>query len=361
MAKKKRGHRGFYWGLGIYAAVFLIAVVIGLAVLYTFLGAYENSRPQLATGGYLEALNPDYICEKSGDILSAVDQEIQSEEECREALGELVSGPYTCAKKLSECTDSQWVYTIRSGATVIGSVRIARQEQLAFGFSRWGVTGDEFDLSGLLSQPVSVEVPADYTVSVNGKALGDSHREETGIPFEALAEFSDNENLPTLVRYKAGPVLGKAEITIRDAKGEAVDPGATQEDFLNNCTQQELDDVTRATEGFLEAYVNYMSKRGDNTMGNLSALAGHLVPGGELLDRMRKAVDGLYWVSDRHASISDTQIHRISNLGGGRYLCDVTYTVSTRDYAGSMNAVSHLKLVFLQTDGGLKAELLQSI
>ena len=65
---------------------------------------------------------------------------------------------------------------------------------------------------------------------------------------------------------------------------------------------------------------------------------------------------GLMWVTDRNASVESMDVNHYVDLGGGRYLCDITYTVNTRDISGSIQAVSGLKIIFLETDSGLKAE-----
>jgi hypothetical protein len=75
---------------------------------------------------------------------------------------------------------------------------------------------------------------------------------------------------------------------------------------------------------------------------------------------MRDAFDGLSWVSDRHATLDKVEIGHFVNIGNGRYLCDVTYTVNTRTFNGDVKTTANVKLVFLQTENGLKAEAMVS-
>lgn len=359
MAKrlKPRERSPFLTGAAIYAGVALLLIGVGLFFLWQFLAAYEASRPRNTVEDYLDDLTSQHILEVAGpDLISQVDAGIQSEAEAREEILVALQGKFTCARNVSKSTDGRQVYVLRKGAQVIGSFDMEPTGKPSWGFTPWSVTGEEFDLSFLLGETVSVLAPEGYTVLVNGNPLPDTCAAETGIPYPALAEFAGEYALPTLTRYEAGPVLGEVTLRLRDADGKEITPPEDADLYLDNCSQAEREALTLAVNGFLRTYVDYTSCTGGSPSTTLQWLKKLMVPGSDLAKRMQNALAGLYWVSDRHATVADVEIGLVSRLSPGLYLCDVTYGVNTRDLSGEIRAESHVKLLFRQSGSSLLAE-----
>ena len=356
LAKREKGSH-FWLGAGIYAAVALVLIGIGLSCFWDFLSAYEVSRPGHTVDSYMETLNARHILDLAGeDLLAQVDGRLGDGETYKAQVLAALAGKYTCARNISRSTDQTQVYALRLGSQVIGSVQMEQVGQSHWNFTPWAVTGEEFDLSFLLGEKVSVTIPQDYTVLVNGISLPQDCVVEEAIPYPQLAEFAGDYDLPTMVRYEAGPFLGEATVTILDGAGEPVDLETHAEIFLENCDQGEREKVEKAVEAFIKCYVDFTSCAGEGPIAMLEELNKLMVPRGELARRMRGALDGLYWVTDRHASVSALEVSQVSRLAEDLYFCDVTYTVDTRDITGQVQVESHIKLMFRQTGSGLLAE-----
>ena len=71
---------------------------------------------------------------------------------------------------------------------------------------------------------------------------------------------------------------------------------------------------------------------------------------------MKEAMVGLIWVTDRNASVKELRVDMCLRLEEGRYLCDFTYVVDTNDFSGSVESVSHVEMVIVETAKGLRAE-----
>jgi hypothetical protein len=130
--------------------------------------------------------------------------------------------------------------------------------------------------------------------------------------------------------------------------------------YIDNCSDDEVAALDTIANGFIRSYVAFTSRTGGDNSKNYWDLTKYMVPNGELSKRMHAALDGLYWISDRGAKLTELNIHHYVSVGDGRYLCDLTYIVDTQNYAGSIQTTSNLKVFFVETEQGLRAESMLS-
>lgn len=358
MTKRKRSRLIFTVCLLVYAVLFLIGTAIGLGYLWDYMEAYERSRPVHAVDAYMDKLTADYICDKVTGLIAMTDSTVQSEENCRHVITEALSDKFTCVKNLGESTEEKTVYLIRCGSRIIGRFTIAPGEEIAYGFTPWHVISDSFDLSYLLTPGHTVTAPDNYTVTVNGTSLGADHIIKSGMQFPVLEEFYGTYSLPTLVTYQTGTTLGETEVVITDPEGTPVtiDENTDWNTLLPTCDEATSDKLVGSVSGFLKAYVDFTSCANNDTYGNHDRLQTYILPDTALSQRMKDAIAGLKWVSDRHAKVAHIEIRQIVPIDAGKYMCDVIYRVDTRNITGSVQAESHVKLIFAEIGGSLKAE-----
>lgn len=361
MAKKKFRWT-FYHSAALYALVLLTAGFFGLRYLWNFAEAYEMARPYHAIDSYMEDLTPEYICHRSSDLIATIDHHIQSEEACRDVIRKAVSGSITYAKKTSECTDEKMVYILRAGNQVIGRVELVPEGQAQMGFTPWAVSTDSFDLSYLLTDTVSTTVPSQFPVYVNGAQLDERYITESGIRYSYLEDFYEDYELPTIVSYQAGPCLGEISLTVTDPAGNPVTIDETTDlnSYLDNCTAEEVAALDTFMQDFIRRYVRFSNSSADVSRTNYYYLLQDVVKDSPLAKRCKEALVGMvYGISQRY-EIKSTQINWCSNIGNQRYLCDVTYVVDIR-YKGEMiENIFNIKLIVVDNEGRLQAELLRS-
>lgn len=357
MAKTRRHLSFFYLFLMIWAGILLLAMDLGLHWFWGYIASYENSRPHIATNTYMDQLTISYICDKAlPSLLPQIDSRIQSESQAREVLEQALQKELSCTKRTQQDDDDTLVYVLRCGPQVIGSVTLSTGEADRYGFSPWYVQEEQFDLSYLIQSGSEVTVPADHTVTVNGHVLGSDHVKQADIQYEVLSDFYGSYDLPTCTCYHWGAHLGDVTIVVTDADGEPFDPDTTPEIILDNCTDSEKEALDAISKDFITAYVHFTSQTGNNTSQNLQQARKFVVTGGSLEQRLKDTVSGLYWVTDRHASIESIVIERYTNIGNGKYLCLVTYVVNTQDHTGAVRLENSEQLIFCQTENGLRAE-----
>ena len=82
----------------------------------------------------------------------------------------------------------------------------------------------------------------------------------------------------------------------------------------------------------------------------------YLVPDCELAKRFQAALAGMYWINDRHTTVTDLTIDRRVDLGGGKYLCTAVYEVDTHLLTGLAHEISNVHLIVDETEDGMKVE-----
>lgn len=364
MAKQQR--KRFRWifplFLVLYAAAFLYFTDKGLTWFWGYMDAYEQTRPHIALNAYEEKLTAEYVVNASQALIDQIDHNVQSKESCRQVLLDALKDKLICAKKVKESTEDKHVYAVMCGSKAIGTMEMERCGEPVMDFVPWVVTKDSFDLSYLITDSVSVTVPSTFSVYVNGNLLSSSYITVDNIHYEQLEEYYDTYSLPHKVTYEAGPFLGPSEMTIKDPMGNTVSMDALEDmsQYIDNCSDDEVAALDTIANGFIRSYVAFTSRTGGDNSKNYWDLTKYMVPNGELSKRMHAALDGLYWISDRGAKLTELNIHHYVSVGDGRYLCDLTYIVDTQNYAGSIQTTSNLKVFFVETEQGLRAESMLS-
>lgn len=350
--------KGFVIGMVIYALVFLALVGFGLNYFWDYIDAYEQSRPINTVKEYVAQLTAEDMCEGSEALLAQLDTHIRSREESCQMITDSVSAAISYAKKSSESTDTKQVYVLRSGKQIIGGFTISAGDPDRYGFQRWSVTETHFDFSHLMGEAVSVTVPSEFTVSINGNVLDETYITESGILYDAVEEFYDDYELPTLVTYAADSFLGTLTLDVTDTEGNPVEiTGETDlNQFLPGCSEQQITELDTFVNGFLGRYVTFTGSANDAASANYVRLKAYLVEDGELAKRLYTAIDGLNYAQSRGDTIQEITVHRYVDIGDGRYMCDVTYIVETIGTKGAVDTTNNLKLIILNTSDGLKVE-----
>jgi len=118
--------------------------------------------------------------------------------------------------------------------------------------------------------------------------------------------------------------------------------------------------VNEFLDNYVYFYVKFTSSANDNIAGNLSDLRKYMVPGSELEKRMKGGVDGLFWASSRGDTLKNIEVHDCMNIGGGNFVCDITFTVDTVGWNGHVETNNNAKILITTTNSGLKAAAMKN-
>lgn len=360
MNKQEGKKRISYWkGLAIASGAFLILVGIGLVIFWNFIDAFEFSRPQRTIADYMESMTVEQLVKLDKETMKRWDGDLQDEADMiTYAENQLQKITYAKNTKLS--TDSKQVYMILSAGKRLGSVSMTVTGGDVFGFERWTVTETDIDVSFLLGETVSVTVPSQYKVYANGVLLDDKYMSNFDIPYEGLKEYYRKYDLPTLSTYTTGPILGTPQITVTDPAGNVLSPEQlTQACYIpDNCSDSKKEELEGYLDDFLYRYLRFTMGAGGqaNLYYNYKMLKPYIKQDSVLWLRLEDSLDGLAWVLDRNATITDLKVNAMVDLGDDHYLCDFSYVVDARTYEGPMRNEANVKLIIDDTNEGLKAE-----
>ncbi len=372
MAKKTRKKSrwlGFWAFCLVFALLFGVGLIYGLDWLNGQLVlmeekniAKENARPELALDAYLAQLDADYVADRLlDDLYTQVDSRLQSREEARAAVLDALGDGIGCQVRFTSA--EKQTYTLYSKTTIdgkfpqIGSFTIAPTGQAVHGYSPWGFVEDSFNMDFLLGKPAQITVPQDCTVWWGSKQLPGDCVTESGIGYEALSKFPKGLPLPTKTTYAAGPVLGELTLQVKDKTGSPVtiDENTDWNPFIHNCSASQEEQLKGLIRAFLKDYVLYTSTSVD-IVPHYQQVITHMVPGGELAKRMRLAQDGLQWVALEPDKLQDIQYHHLIDLGEGRFICDISYEVTTLGQKEGVRLITPVQLIFTTVRGELKLE-----
>lgn len=359
---KKKGFKRFFLCLLIYVVIFSGLAVWGLTEFWSFIDAYEASRPKNAIDPYVQQLTKEQIAQGDVALLEQIDHNIQSEDACKQYILDTLTEEITYAQNVSETTDSKLVYMLLHSGKPVGKVTLKTEAADRYGFTPWTVADTSFDFSYLVGSKATVTVPHDFTVYANGVALDSSYITQDKIPYDDLKDYYQDYQPPYMVTYTVDPILGDIQLTTKDGTGKDItlDESTDLTQFMHNCTEAEQKAIQDLMGPFLRAYVAFTSNQNgkENSHTNYNRLAAYLVPGGDMASRMFNALDGLYWAQDSGSVIQETSINHAVNLGSGRYLCDVTYIVEAKVYRDDPITVNNAKIMVVETNGKLYVESL---
>lgn len=359
--KVKKARWGLYFFfMFLYTALFLTGAVYGLKYLWNFLASYEASRPKIAIAAYMDNLTQEHICDMAMTVTQQIDGNLQTQEECRQIIEASLAEEITYAKKTSECTESRQVYVLRSGTDVIGEFVIEAGAADEFGFTPWTPVSESFDFSHLLwTDTVSITVPADHTVSVNGVELGSEYIVEENIRYEEVAEYYDDYDLPTKVTYEAGNFLGgPLEMTVTDPEGNPVtfDENTDWSQYYLNCSAEETEKLDAFVADFVERYVDFTGSNKNTRYAYFNKVIECVVPGSDLATRLQAAIDGLQFGQSQGDEVVSLVTHLQLRIEEGRYMCDVTYEVDTTGKEGVVRTTTNAKFIIVASETGLLLE-----
>ena len=372
MSYRKLRSKIIYWALLIiYTAALLAAAVFALKTVWEFAERYEESMPDDVIENYIATLNGDLWAQGLSETMAAMEHPFQTDEECRDVVMEILNGDIYYVRTVSDEADAD-AYSLRCNGSSFGTVYLTKDDskkatfevlgkelELPWDLRPWKVYKQEFDLSGLYTS-VQVTIPSTYSVQVNGHTLGAEYVIEEGIHFDSLADYYDvNPSLPTKCTLRADKIIGQLTPVILDGSGNeyVIDSSRDDSQFLKSCNEQELMYLNEFCAKFTELYLRFSSGiMGANSSGGYSSLTAYIIPGGDLDNRLKAALDGLSWAHTNAYRQDSYQLTGAIDLGGGYYVCDVVAeTTAVTQANGEMHDVNHLKIIVFNNNGDLRA------
>lgn len=360
METKRKRNLAYPLALIIYIVVILAAITFLMVWLWGFAEEYEASRPINTMNEYVQGLNEKLWNDQMAQTIADMPHEVQSDEECTQVVKEMLSHGISFARTGSAGSTDRINYSLLCGDKIIGKVTLvedsSRADQVKHGMLPWIVEKEEFDFTGFYTT-VEVTVPDSYTVTLNGVALGSEYIIGEGAHFSLLEDYyASYDKLPVIVTYRFEHLFGEMEPVITDGNGNQVqvDESLGEDQFLNNCSTEEWDNLADFTERFAERYQYYMAAVEDDPVTvYANRLRGYILTGSDLEFRMKAAQDGLTYAHVDSFYIDNTTLNSAVGFGDGVYLCDFTSAFTTRSRNGIQSFENGYRMIVVDIKGDM--------
>ena len=325
----------FKKGLLVYGLVWLAIMLSVWFVAWTYAAAYEMAEPVGAMNDYLEEQMPARLEEAVSVYCEEQANAYQSAEKLYAELMETVVGGEWTYRKSKAYTSAAPVYTLYCGGNELGTVSLTagKANALDFGLVPWEVQDAEVNLA-LLERTVTVVAPVDVDVKLNGSVL--SAAAETASYFPMFAEYEPTIRHPMELQVYRVDGMVTSDVTVT-AKGHTVMQAEEADTWyvLPNADETAQAEMERVAGEFVEAYLMFTSNAG--SFGNVQR---YLAPEGELVDRLRRSLDGMSWVHYTTGKILETEISNIEYYGNVATF-DAAYELKLKsgDMAGNMHVI----------------------
>ena len=357
---KKKSGMNYFLALLIYILVMLAAIAALMVWLWGFAKEYEASRPTSTMNAYVQDLNENLWSDQIAQTIAEMPHEVQSDEDCAQAVREMLKQGVSYARTASGGSTDRVNYSLLCGNRIIGKVTLvedsSQADRVKHDMLPWIVENEEFDFTGLCST-VEVTVPNSYTVTLNGVELGQEYIVGDPIHFSLLEDYYGSyDQMPYMVTYRYDHLFGEMEPVVYDSNGNVfqLDETRGEEQFLDNCSQEEMEKLTSFTERFAERYQYYMSAVGDDPATVYAArLSGYILKGSDLEFRMKAAQDGLFYAHSNNMQVNQTTLNSAVSFGGGVYLCDFSSDFTVWGRNGEEDQENHMRMIVVDISGNM--------
>lgn len=361
MAKETKGPKSggknrFGPGLLIYAWILMILGGAALFILQGFLKNYEASRPKYYVDSYTQLLREE-VPSAAVLALDGLDPQILSPAEKEAWLRELLQDA-VLEKDAALSREERQVYAVKAAdGQLLGRAVFAPADRAEYGLPVWGTAEESFDFSAYY-KITEITVPSDYSVCLGGKLLDKDCIVESGIPYALLEEcYLHYENLPTMVRYRTPPFVGEPLLQVLDQTGQAVpEERLTEDAFLDRCPAEIREKAEAFVPRFVELYMLFSADIQDASHLYYDQLKRMVRQDSQLHNQLRLAFEGLGYASPRSVRLLSVDINRITDLGEGRYLADLSYCTEITGSNGPVEIQDRVLLVLIDSGGTLLAD-----
>lgn len=204
---RKKSKR-FLIGFSIYMLLLFSLILVGLALLWRVMDAFERSRPNHRMEAYLAETDSDYW----RNIL--LDKGVG-----RNFVGTLDLEDASFYKKMDMYTDAVPTYGIRFGKEEMLTVSLEKGEDLSYGYHLW-----EIGSVDLIGRELYIFAPPDAVISRDGKEIGKNCLVQENAQELELGVFDRNrEDIAGLSKYQLDYTYDLEGIVVEDNAGNVLE------------------------------------------------------------------------------------------------------------------------------------------
>lgn len=348
----------------VWAGLLLITMAILLGFFLDYLSdyqsVYEDTRPYHTMCGITQAFNNDdydliynYITAKPELT------EFETKDNVENYMRTVVADADVCYEEIQPFNEEFPRYYISGNGYILGQVELRKDPNkfAKYKFPVWYVSNFEFYTEAQHS--AIIEVPDNYSVSINGVALSDEYVTKKNIPLEAQDYYKDYATLPTMKRFKVENLYERPEITAYDSQGSEVEVTFNESTGVYEAPLgtylEDADDAKEFAIKLISDYTNYIS--GDVPD---NALDNYFIPESDMLYLINSGTYRRFFNSHSKAEINNEKVTDFVVYNKDAVFVRV-YLEQTLYFTASETGVNEVDLgvYLIRTDKGWKACTIQ--
>lgn len=230
--KPERKKSRFGLAFGIYTAVLALVLIAACVVLWFYVGAYEATRPESVMAEFARLANEEYWADAVEGAFNVGETPFENRDELMDELCMSVIRDNDLVWREDDgYSADNMVYMVSAGGTDICRVtlgEVAENGDAGFGFTYLEVTRVELlaSFTSPETHEITITVPKDAVVSVNGVQLADEYIDaEMAVDNAALPDLEANIADKLYTVYTVTGLYAPAEVYAADAEGNALAAG----------------------------------------------------------------------------------------------------------------------------------------
>ena len=353
------------WMLGLAAACLYI-----LSQIWAYASVYYETQVEPVIESYVANLRENLWDDSIAETVEAMPHPVQSNEEVRELVREiLTTDEIGYAEKTGAVKSDSITYYLLCGENAFGEVTVVQDtsRNLVENVSLppvvvgalakmgvaiipelypWKVANESFDFSGLYSS-VTVTVPENYRVTLNGNTLGEEYIVERDIHFDNLEQYYYRyDNLPTKVTYKFDQLMGHVEPVIYDDAGNEFiyDPEKDDSQYMTPVDDATMERIRTHIDGFSDAYLHLSASTGD-PVGPYNELLNYIEPGSEMDNTLKQIFLIGDWSHNSYYQYKGSEVVNARSISGNFYQVEYYARATVNQPAGPVDLERHLRSI----------------
>lgn len=220
--KRRHGIKKIWFAYGIYTAVLLIVCISIVIYVYSLLKSYEASQPENVIKSVVSNISEAAENGKLKDVLSFegdmafLAQDMDSFKQYSEALKNS-----NLSYQMKSTSEKEMIYSVKNGERTVANITLEshgdKTKLIIFSYTDWRVKSVLPALS-----TSALEVPSNFSVSVNGKDISCSEQKASSdgyvvydVPSLAASAVKINDGYGNSVDYKEGTVISQTESIVK--------------------------------------------------------------------------------------------------------------------------------------------------
>lgn len=347
--KRRRKKSRFARFLVVYSAVLAVIIVSVWCFLYAFIGGYEESRP----AGTMDEIIKKLSCNDIAGVLSEMSVEVNEFENDTDMLVSYLSDAICdtelrYAKKSGEYSESTPVYVIYADNTPVAKISLEIKRINSFNFPIWkaGSIYIGNDLGLKKSSDISICVPKNSIVTINGVPVSDIYISQDDVEFEPCKNIGEFVEKPLKTVYTVGNLMMQPTVEV-SCDGKILE--VEEKDGVYEAAYPDDEELLEQMKGSIteldRAYGKYIINK-----GKLSAVTSSMVGNAREYMSDIPAVWAFLYGKEYTYEFQNEQISNFRSYSNDCFSCDVYYDLYVQWNNGSVTYNTSLTYTYVYYD-----------